>query len=185
MRQHVFTAIAKRKTARFATLLLPVTLLACADAQAPESPTAVAPSAGVFANDPGGNDALLQAVRQATARFNSTAQAAAAGYAETDHCVPAMGYHWVNNSLVDPVFDPSKPEVMLYAAGENGKPKLVAVEYIVINVGQPRPTFNGHPFDIGGTPVPVPHWSLHVWLYANNPDGQLTAFNPSMACQQH
>lgn len=96
-----------------------------------------------------------------------------------------MGYHWVNSSLVDPVFEPTRPEVVLYAPGPNGLMKLVAVEYIVIDVGQPRPTFNGHPFDIGGTPVPVPHWSLHVWLYATNPDGQLAAFNPNMPCPQH
>ena len=181
MIQRTIPAASGRRAARFATILLPLALLAC-DEAGPESPTAVAPAAGVFANDPGGNDALLQAVRQATSRFNSTAQAAAAGYAETHECVPRMGFHWANMSLVDPVFDPTKPEVLLYAPGPNGKPKLVAVEYVVIDVGQPRPTFNGHPFDIGGTPAPVPHWSLHVWLYANNPDGQLTAFNPNMAC---
>jgi hypothetical protein len=83
---------------------------------------------------------------------------------------------------VDPVFDPLQPEVMLYAPGPGGKPRLVAVEYIVIDVGQPRPSFGDHPFDVGGTPVPVPHWSQHVWLYQDNPDGLLTADNPAVCC---
>lgn len=174
------TAVPGRKAASFSTVLVPLVLLACGETQAPEAPPVAA--AGVFASDPGGNDALLQAVRQATARFNSATQAAAAGYEVTDHCVPAMGYHWVNPTLVDPVFEPTKPEVVLFATGSNGKPMLVAVEYIVINVGQPRPTFNGHPFDIGGTPVPVPHWSLHVWLYATNADGRYAPFNPGISC---
>jgi hypothetical protein len=56
------------------------------------------------------------------------------------------------------------------------------VEYIVINVGQPAPTFGGQAFDVGGTPVPVPHWSLHVWLWKDNPSGQFAAFNPDVSC---
>jgi hypothetical protein len=43
---------------------------------------------------------------------------------------------------------------------------LVAVEYIVIDVGQPAPT----------------HWSLHVWLWKDNPNGLFAAFNPDVSC---
>ena len=131
---------------------------------------------------------LLLAVRRATARFHSTAQAIAAGYEPDDHCVSVpglggMGFHWVNPSLVDPVFDPLKPEALLYATGPGGNLRLVAVEYIVINVGQPAPTFGDQPFNVGGTPVPVAHWSLHVWLYENNPSGIFAPFNPNISCQ--
>ena len=131
---------------------------------------------------------LLQSVRRATSRFHSTAQAIAAGYEADDHCVSVpglggMGFHWANPSLVDPVFDPLKPEVVLYAMGPGGKLRLVALEYIVINVGQPAPTFGGQQFDVGGSPVPVAHWSLHVWLYENNPSGIFTPFNPNIVCQ--
>ena len=56
------------------------------------------------------------------------------------------------------------------------------VEYIVIDVGQPAPTFGGQPFDVGGTPVPVPHWSLHVWLHKDNPAGLFKPFNPTVSC---
>lgn len=132
-------------------------------------------------------DGLAKEVRQATSRFNSTVQAVMAGYEEDTHCVEVpvlggMGYHWANPDLVDPVFDPLKPEVMLYAPKKNGQLELVAVEYIVIDVGQPAPTFDGHPFDVGGTPVPVDHWSLHVWLHKENPSGLFAPFNPAVSC---
>lgn len=131
---------------------------------------------------------LLQSVRSATARFHSTTQALTAGYEADDHCVSVpglggMGFHWVNPSLVDPLFDPLKPEAILYATGPGGNLRIVAVEYIVINVGQPAPTFGAQPFNVGGTPVPVPHWSLHVWLFENNPSGIFTPFNPNISCQ--
>lgn len=130
---------------------------------------------------------LVKAVHAATSRYHSTTQATKAGYAVASPCVShptlgTMGFHWVNNSLVDPVFDAQKPEAVLYAPGPDGTLKLVAVEYIVINVGQPAPTFDGHPFDVGGTPVPVPHWSLHAWVHADNPNGVFTPFNPAITC---
>ena len=93
-----------------------------------------------------------------------------------------MGFHWVNHSLVDPVFEQLKPEALLYAPNGNGKLKLVAVEYIVINTGQPAPTFDGQPFDVGGTPIPDAHWSLHVWIHKDNPSGIFTPFNPAISC---
>ena len=130
---------------------------------------------------------LLKSVRSATARFHSTAQAIEAGHVPDDHCVSApglggMGYHWVNPSLVDPVFDPLKPESLLYATGPGGKMRLIGVEYIVVNVGQATPMFVNQPFDVGGTPLPVSHWSLHVWLYENNPSGLFAPFNPNISC---
>ena len=130
---------------------------------------------------------LLKSVRHATVKFHSTAQAIRAGHEPDDHCVSVpglggMGYHWANRSLVDPVFDPLKPEVVLYATGPGGKLQLVALEYVVINVGQPAPMFGDQPFDVGGAPLPVPHWSLHVWLYENNPSGMFVPFNPNISC---
>lgn len=130
---------------------------------------------------------LLKTVHGATSRFHATTQAIMAGYEPDDHCVfvpgqGGMGYHWVNFGLVDPVFDPLKPEVMLYATGPGGRLQLVAVEYIVINTGQTPPMFGNQPFDVGGTPIPAPHWSLHVWLYKHNPSGIFARFNPDVSC---
>lgn len=133
------------------------------------------------------NADLLKSLRAATSRFNSTTQAIEAGYEPDDHCVAVpglggMGYHWVNGSLVDPVFDLQKPEVVLYETGPGGNLRLVAVEYIVVNTGQARPMFGDHPFDIGGTPLPIPHWSLHVWVHKENPNGVFRNFNPTVSC---
>lgn len=131
------------------------------------------------------SDALKE-IRQVTARFHSVEQALGAGYVPTEHCVASplggMGMHWANMTIIDPVFDPLRPEVVLYEPMPNGRPRLVAVEYIVINVGQPRPELDGRLFDIGGTPTPAPHWSLHVWLHKHNPNGVFTPFNPDVSC---
>jgi hypothetical protein len=159
-------------------------------ATACESPALLQPTDGPLARA-GFRDApeaeLLMAVRQATARFNSTAQAEGAGYIADDHCVAVpglggMGYHWANPDLIDETFDPLQPEVVLYATGPGGNLRLVAIEYIVLDVGQDHPSFAGHPLDVGGTPVPVPHWSLHVWLYEHNPNGIFVPFNPNVSC---
>ena len=130
---------------------------------------------------------LAKEVRQLSSRFNSTTQATKFGYVVGSPCVAApglggMGFHWVNNGLVDPVFNPQQPEAVLYEPTKNGQLRFVAVEYIVIDVGQPAPTFDGHPFDVGGTPIPVPHWSLHVWVNKTNPNGLFTPFNPDVIC---
>jgi hypothetical protein len=134
-------------------------------------------------------DELLRSLRQATSRFHSTRLAVAAGYEPTSHCVEApglggMGYHWLNPGLIDPLFNPAEPEVVLYEVGPGGNLRLVAVEYIVIDVGQDRPSLGAQQFDIGGTPVQDPHWSLHVWLHKENPAGTFAPFNPDVSCSQ-
>jgi hypothetical protein len=136
----------------------------------------------------GAGKSLLKKLHGVAARFHSTKQAENAGYTEDAFCVesPAggMGHHWVNTALVDPVFDPLNPEVILYAPDKHGRMKLVAVEYIVINTGQPAPTFDGQAFDVGGAPPlgSTPHWTLHAWIGEPNPNGTFAPFNPSISC---
>ena len=142
-----------------------------------------------MAKAPSGNaisDQLIKALHSTTARYHSTVQATKAGYAVASPCVtsPAgtMGFHWVNMALVDPVFDPMQPEALLYAPDKHGKLKLVAVEYLVANIGQPAPTFGGQPFDVNAAPLPFPHWALHVWVHESNPAGMFMPFNPNVSC---
>lgn len=131
---------------------------------------------------------LLAEVKRATAKYQRVEVAIADGYMEASHCVyneelgAGMGYHFVNQELVDPVFDPLVPEALLFERDKNGKFKLVGVEYIVIDVGQPHPHFGNHPFDVGGTPVPVDHYSLHVWVWKHNPLGMYFPYNPNVSC---
>lgn len=130
---------------------------------------------------------MVKSLHSATARYHSTVQSTKAGYVESSPCIAApglggMGFHWVNQNMVDPVFDPTTPEAVLYAPDGNGKLKKVAVEFIVINVGQPAPMFGDYPFDVGGAPIPVPHWTLHVWVDQDNPSGVFAPFNPTVSC---
>ena len=147
------------------------------DPMAGHNHAVVAPSTVRFASD------LANQVRSATVRFHSQTQAARAGYELASPCIAnpsagGMGFHWVNGPLVDPVFDALHPEAVLYDTdGE-----LVAVEYIVINVGQPAPTFDGEPFNVGGAPIQVAHWTLHVWLYRPNSNGLFNPWNPAITC---
>ncbi len=132
---------------------------------------------------------LLAQVRRVTAKYHQVEVAIADGYLEASHCVydeelgAGMGYHFVNQDLVDPFFDPLKPEALLYERDENGKFNLVGVEYIVIDAGQDHPHLGDHPFDVGGTPIPVPHYSLHVWVWKHNPLGMYFPYNPNVSCQ--
>jgi len=134
------------------------------------------------------DEQLWKDVKKATSRFHSTTQAIAAGYVPETHCVSipgvgGMGMHWVNPALVDGVYDPLQPEAVLYAPGPDGKPQLIALEYIVMNTGQAAPSFGSQPFDVNGVPGMPPHWSLHVWLYKHNPAGMFQPFNPDVSCQ--
>jgi hypothetical protein len=134
-----------------------------------------------------GQTELIREVRRATARFHSVKQAEKAGYVQASECIAvpglgAMGEHWVNELLVDPVFDATAPEALLYEPDGRGNYRLVGVEYIVIDVGQPAPTFEEQTFEEGGTPIPVDHWSLHLWLHRANPNGTFFPFNPDVCC---
>lgn len=183
-----------KKKLLFGTFLMPVLLLllftSCqkeARHEVIEENISSAPQNASLSAEASQSD-LLKSVRAATAKFHSTTQAIMAGHEADEHCVSVpglggMGFHWVNPSLVDPVFDPLKPEAVLYATGPGGQLRLIALEYIVINVGQPRPSFGDQLFDIGGAPVPVPHWTLHVWLYETNPSGMFAPFNPNVSCE--
>jgi hypothetical protein len=97
-----------------------------------------------------------------------------------------MGYHWPNSPLVDASFEPLRPEVLLYATAPTGQLGLVAAEYVVVDVGQAHPAFADQHFDVGGVPpltdAGIDHWSLHVWLCEQNPNGIFARWNPRITC---
>lgn len=176
-----------RKTIPAACVMVMIAAAACDEQAAPTSHEGLHGNLVLSATDidPG----LVGDAHAATAKFHSTVQASKAGYEIDSPCVAhptlgTMGFHWVNKSLVDPVFNPLQPETLVYVPDGNGNLKLVALEYVVINVGQPAPTFAGHPFDVGGVPIPVAHWSLHVWTHRTNPSGIFSPWNPAVTCTQ-
>jgi hypothetical protein len=131
---------------------------------------------------------LLAQIRRATAKYQRLEVAEADGYVLDDHCVSVpglggMGHHAANFALVGVDFDPLMPQVLLYEPLGNGKYNLVGVEYIVIDAGQDHPHLGNQPFDVGGTPIPDDHYSLHVWIWKANPSGMYFPFNPNVSCE--
>jgi len=122
----------------------------------------------------------------------------------------AMGFHAPNFALIgDPALDAARPELLLYAPTSNGRLKLVGVEYFRavllrnVTTGEvgprfesakwdtaqyelvtPQPRLLGQGFELDPPPAPgVPwHWSLYVWIWAHNPSGMFSPWNPSISC---
>jgi hypothetical protein len=99
----------------------------------------------------------------------------------------AMGYHYFNKELMDDLaVDVLKPEVLVYAPKEDGKLKLVAVEYVArgpnsnpAGVTEP-PTVLGMEMHIL---VPaVGFYIMHAWVWSPNPAGMFADWNPEVTC---
>ena len=83
------------------------------------------------------------------------------------------------------------PEILVYHHDRRGRLRLGAVEYLAVDADQDvatdtdRPTLMGHAFDgpmEGHEPGMPVHYDLHAWVFTDNPDGELAAFNPSVRC---
>lgn len=152
--------------------------------------------------DSGSSSTLTGAQRQviveATKQFRDVDAAIAAGYQPTDACVElpdgsaGMGMHYVHPGYIaDGRIDPTMPEILVYHEASNGRLKLGAVEYFAADADQDvttdadRPTLMGHAFEgpmEGHEPGMPVHYDLHAWVFTNNPDGVLAAFNPRVDC---
>lgn len=181
-----------RKSLRWASALVSATLLA----------SLAVSGASAHGNGPDGGRGLA-AVRAATARFHDVTAAIAAGYGQPPAPAPlhdcissfdgsgAMGFHFINGSLLDTTVDPRKPEALVYAPDRHGKLHLVALEYVVFQApwmkahGSEMPTLFGQMFMSTGEPnryqIPA-FFSLHVWLWQDNPSGLFAPFNPTVSC---
>jgi hypothetical protein len=122
----------------------------------------------------------LARVRAATAKYQDIDRAIADGYADADLFIPHMGWHYLNEGLVDGEFDMEKPELLVYAPWPNGELKLVAAEYAVPHAlsADPPEGFTGTQDVWNLEPPPFDLWTLHAWVWYNNPDGMFEPFNP-------
>jgi len=143
-----------------------------------------------LAGPDGGHTAnQLKKVERVTAPFKDLRKAKAAGYVQAGACTigrgGSMGVHFINPALLgDPKLDLKKPELLLYEPQENGHMKLVAVEWMQLDDGQPAPrlmgrTFNGPMNHNGRAPW---HYDLHVWTVRHNPRGTFSQYNPRVSC---
>ncbi|WP_373493505.1 hypothetical protein [Aquiflexum sp.] len=148
-------------------------------------------------NTPAQNKAVAD-IRAGTAKYHRVEVAESAGYELASPCVTrpglgAMGFHYVNFSLIDTNIDPRNPEVLLFEPQKNGILRLVAVEFIVPAIpwhethdDDDPPTLEGQVFDdhrdfTKGGPR-YPHYQLHVWVWKHNPVSIFTPYNPDVTC---
>ncbi|HET7697746.1 MAG TPA: hypothetical protein VFK57_18680 [Vicinamibacterales bacterium] len=140
---------------------------------------------------------LVEKVREATEPFR---QSVPPGYQQFLGCVSgpeagAMGVHFVNFELVDGKEpDAAKPEALIYEV-ENGRARLVGVEFIVpaeawdAAHGNPAtpPELEGQVFHFVASPnrfrLPA-FYELHVWAWRDNPKGTFADFNPRVSCDR-
>jgi hypothetical protein len=142
-----------------------------------------------------GNDKdELHEVKQANKQFRDPADAQAAGWVLVeglDHCFVApdgsgaMGYHYINTSMLDTQLSETQPEALVYEPLPNGELKLAAVEWIVPiepweNAGNSMPPeIHGHHLHANEA---LGVYVLHAWLFRNNPAGTFEDWNPKVTC---
>ena len=122
----------------------------------------------------------LATLRHATVAFHDVGAAEDAGYQEFlpcfDSATGGMGQHYVDLSRVDGVVEARRPEAMVYQLGVEGRPHLVAVEYIVPDTFD-RPTLYGQLFHHN---TELHLWVLHAWIWKANPAGVFADYNPDV-----
>ena len=143
----------------------------------------------------------VEVAKAATQDFTHTGAAKKAGYALLKDtagiaCIAmkgmgGMGVHYANGSLVDDKIQVRHPEAVVYRFTRNGHLKLAALEYLVTreawraNHPTGRPELFGHRFNFtpDGNRFGLPaYFSLHAWLWYDNPAGTYQMFNPRVFC---
>ena len=125
--------------------------------------------------------AQLDQVKRATARYRDVRDAVADGYEDIHVVIPNMGHHYLKKALMDSTFDVAHPEILVYAPDAKGAMQLVAAEYAVpTSLSQQAPEgfrgsedqwFVNEEFNI---------WTLHVWVWKDNPAGVFYPTNPNV-----
>ncbi len=145
----------------------------------------------------------VTAARNATRKYRSFVTAKKDGYGLFKDsagiaCISkpskgAMGIHFVNVNLVGtPQVSLKHPEALVYAR-ENGHRRLVALEYVVLKKdwekahgrNAHRPWLYGQRFNLthAGNRYGLPaFYSLHAWIWKDNPAGRFMMWNPDVHC---
>jgi hypothetical protein len=182
--------------ARFTYALIGAALSFGAAGQSAHASDDVHHTATTQRHDQAATAQLVRVARQASRRFQDVSQAVAEGYVEQFGCVSgshegAMGVHFVNGALVgDGVLDASKPELLVYEPQPNGRMRLVAVDYLVLteswHANDPNPPeLMGQLFHLFDAPnrfgLPA-FYTLHAWVWKDNPQGMFANWNPRVNC---
>ena len=147
------------------------------------------------------NSDTLSNVRDATVAYTDAAAALASGYelltdASDIACIDmpgqgGMGVHYVKGSLVQSgIIDAARPQALVYEVGSDARLHLAALEYVVFQSGWDA-SHNAPPRLFGETFALTPadnrfglpaYYSLHAWIYKDNPSGTFSAWNPTVKC---
>lgn len=129
-----------------------------------------------------------------------------------NHDLGGMGYHYAMPELIDSVPSLLEPEALIYEPRQDGSMTLVGLEYIVPidawsgatppTFGQTMPTLpsdstsdrDGPRESLRSTAPSVEDqefvrddangvYSLHIWLWRENPSGMYAPWNPDVSCQ--
>ena len=122
----------------------------------------------------------LARVRVATAKYLDLFEAIADGYVNIDVFVSGQGFHYLKPSFLDGTFTANKPELLVYAIDPaKNRLQLVCVEYAVPLDLSPNPPegFTGDS-DIWDVNDDFGLWTLHCWLWKENPNGLFAEFSP-------
>jgi len=151
--------------------------------------------------------AQLAAAKAATAKYRDVSAAKATGYRQVTQFIPGLGLHLVNLNIPENVFDPSRPQILLYEPDGSGGLTLAGVAYRFVHTTDTPPEgfaggsdvwhfHNNLCFLPGGSVTIAPtaaacaqrqgvfqaqtDWLLHAWVWKTNPNGVFTEFNPSV-----
>jgi hypothetical protein len=114
----------------------------------------------------------LEKARRATARYQDVKNALADGYADINVVLPNMGRHYLKEAQLDATFDAERPELLVYKEEPGGRLTLVALEYAVpLKLSETAPA--GFPGGKDGwfADQRFQLWTLHAWVWRENPDG--------------
>jgi hypothetical protein len=141
--------------------------------------------------------AFIKTVRESTERFKDVSVAEREGYALQSGCVSgpdsgAMGLHYINGALVGSgVIDATRPQIVIYEPTANGGLKLIGADYLVLadmwNAQHPEgpPQLMGQLFHLFESPnrfgLPA-FYTLHVWVWKDNPNGAFVNWHPNVSC---
>jgi hypothetical protein len=124
----------------------------------------------------------LKDAKAATQRYRVLDSAKADGYSDISVVVENMGFHYMKASLADTIFDPKKPELLVYNKMHDGKIELVAVEYAVPIPLMPNKEPQGFTgsADVWTYSTTFNLWLLHAWVWEYNPYGMFVPNNPNV-----
>ena len=141
-------------------------------------------------------NALVKIVRESTERFKNVSVAEAVGYALQFGCVSgpdagAMGLHYINGALVSSgVLDATRPQIVIYEPTPSGGLRLIGADYLVLADAWNKkysgpPQLMGQLFHLFESPnrfgLPA-FYTLHVWVWKDNPKGAFVNWHPNVSC---